>query len=98
MVSISFEKKTTISDMKIVIDEVMMTPHLNISFTLWGLPAPRFCPVRAETAMLIDMAGIKASMSTLPTAPKAFVAALPKEFTKVVINIVANGNQRLLDD
>ncbi len=80
--SIIREKMTTTSDMRMVIDAVITTPQRNTSFTLHTLRAPRFWPVSAETAMLIDRAGMKATMSTLPAAPKAFVAAAPKELTK----------------
>jgi hypothetical protein len=38
--------------------------------------------------MLIDIAGMKANISTLTTAPKAFVAEAPEEFTKVDTNML----------
>jgi len=57
-------------DMRTVMEEVIMTPDLNMRFTLSGLPAPRFCPVSVATAMLMDIAGIKANISTLKTAQK----------------------------
>jgi hypothetical protein len=36
----------------------------------------------------MDIAGKKTNISTRPTAPKAFVAALPKALTKAAIKIV----------
>ena len=96
MVRIILERKTATKEMRMVMEEVITIPHLRISPTRWGLPAPMFCPVRADTAMLMDIAGMKAKESTRPTAPKALVAALPKPFTKACDEHAAQGYEGAL--
>ena len=76
------------SDSEMVMTDVSIFPHLNICVILSGLPAPRFCPVIEDTAIPRDIAGRKTNISIRPTAPKAFVAALPKALTRAVMTIV----------